>query len=271
MTTMSSHIRSKLKTLQHLLPPKAVLTQPWLDTHGINRKLSRRYVQSGWLDRIGVGAFKRNGEEASWQAALTAIQKQLNLPVHIGAKSALELKGGSHYLKLGSNFEVFLFSPLRIRNLPKWFRDQNWGVHLTLIKTNFFSENFKKGYSEVKLDNFTITVSSKERSIMELLYLIPKKQTWEEANLIFENLTTLRPKLIQILLENCSSIKVKRLFLFFAEKHNHQWFKKINLENINLGKGDRLLYKGGIYEKKYRITVPKYLSSKENTDGSTTI
>ena len=141
--------------------------------------------------------------------------------------------------------EVFLFSPLSVRNLPKWFRDQNWSKQTTLVRTNLFPEDFKEGFSETELDGFNIRVSSKERAIMELLYLIPKKQTWEEANLIFENLTTLRPKLIQSLLENCSSIRVKRLFLFFAEKHNHQWFQKIDLKNVDLGTGDRPALQGG--------------------------
>ena len=260
---MSGHIRSKLKTLQQLLLPQAILTQPWLDKHGINRKLSSKYVESGWLERVGVGAFKRDGEESNWQAALSAIQMQLNLPIHIGAKSALEIKGGAHYLKLSDDSELFLFSPLSVRNLPKWFRDQKWNEQITLVRTNLFSEDFKEGFTDTEWDRFKIRISSKERAIMELLYLIPKKQTWDETDLIVENLTTLRPKLIQSLLENCSSIRVKRLFLFFAEKHNHQWFQKIDLKQVDLGTGDRLLYKGGSYDKKYKITVPKHLVGKE--------
>ncbi len=36
-----------------------------------------------------------------------------------------------------------------------------------------------------------------------------------------EGLTTLRPRLIQSLLEQCRSVKVKRLFTVLAEACNH--------------------------------------------------
>ena len=224
---MSSQNDGKLKSLQRMLPPGGVLTQQWLDGYGIYRQLTRKYILSGWLDRIGSGAFKRHGDEVLWEAALNAVQKQLALPIHIGAKSALEIKGGTQYLKLGNQMEVFLFSHPSVRNLPKWFNDQRWEPQFTFIKTNLFPEMFKYGYTQEELNGFKVTVSSKERAIFELLYLIPRKQTWDETNLIFENLTTLRPKQIQKMLECCSSIKIKRLFLFFSEKHNHQWFKRL--------------------------------------------
>ena len=72
-----------------------------------------------------------------------------------------------------------------------------------------------------------------------------------------ENLITLRPSLVQHLLEHCTFLKVKRLFLHFAEKINHPWLKKISLEKIDLGNGKRSLFKNGILDKKYNITVPK--------------
>ncbi|HCY75809.1 MAG TPA: hypothetical protein DHV28_07790 [Ignavibacteriales bacterium] len=58
-----------------------------------------------------------------------------------------------------------------------------------------------------------------------------------------ERLTTLRPKLVQSLLEECNSVKVKRLFRFLAEKLEHNWFKELQLENINLGSGERVIVK----------------------------
>ncbi len=266
MTTMSSHFDGKIKKLQHLLPTNGIITQQCMDLYGIYRQLSRKYVLSGWLERVGNGAFKRQGNNVSWEAALNAIQKQLKSPVHIGAKSALEIKGGGHYLKLGRYFKMFLFSYTTTCNLPKWFYDQNWKLRFMLIKTNLFPEGFEVGHTKEEMKGFEVVLSSKERAIFELLYLIPKHQTWNEADLIFENLVSLRPKEIQILLEKCSSIKVKRMFLFFAERHNHQWFKKLDLKKIDLGSGDRLIHKKGKLDKKYRITVPKSLLSENNYD-----
>lgn len=76
-----------------------------------------------------------------------------------------------------------------------------------------------------------------------------------------EGLNNLRPNYIQTLLEQCSSVKVKRLFLYMAEKANHNWFNYIKIEKIDLGSGKRALLNDGVYIPKYNITVPKELET----------
>ena len=93
--------------------------------------------------------------------------------------------------------------------------------------------------------------------MMEMLYLVPNEQSFEEAYEIMEGLTTLRPKLVQRLLEECKSVKVRRLFLFMAESSNHDWVKELNVEKIDLGSGKRVIVKNGVLDKKYKITVPR--------------
>ncbi len=92
---------------------------------------------------------------------------------------------------------------------------------------------------------------------MEMLSLVPKGQSFDEAAKIMEGLTTLRPKLVQNMLEECNSIKVKRLFLFIADKHEHAWLNELSMEKINLGSGKRVIVEDGTLDKKYNITVPK--------------
>jgi hypothetical protein len=58
-----------------------------------------------------------------------------------------------------------------------------------------------------------------------------------------------------MLLEKCNSVKVKRLFLYFAELSNHSWFKRLDLSKIDLGKGVREVTKGGKYNQKYNIII----------------
>jgi hypothetical protein len=70
-------------------------------------------------------------------------------------------------------------------------------------------------------------------------------------------MTTLRPDKVQLLLELCSSVKVKRLFLYMAEKQNHFWFNDLDLDKINLGAGKRMIVKNGVLDAKYQITVLK--------------
>ncbi len=84
---------------------------------------------------------------------------------------------------------------------------------------------------------------------------------------LIQGLNNLRPNHVQELLEQCTSVKVKRLFMYMAEKANHDWVNYINLEKIDLGKGKRSLVKNGVYIPKYRITVPKELEE----DGRTTL
>jgi hypothetical protein len=74
---------------------------------------------------------------------------------------------------------------------------------------------------------------------------------------LIQGLTTLRPKLVQVLLEQCNSVKVKRLFLYMSEKNDHSWLKSLNLSNVNLGSGKRVIIKYGVFNNKYNITVPK--------------
>ena len=78
----------------------------------------------------------------------------------------------------------------------------------------------------------------------------------DEADYIMEGLTSLRPSVLQELLESCKSIKTKRLFLYMADHHNHPWFKRLDLSSIPLGKGKREIIKGGKLDKKYQIVVP---------------
>ena len=98
---------------------------------------------------------------------------------------------------------------------------------------------------------------------MECLYLAPKKQDLVECYEIMQGLNNLRPNQVYDLLKQCTSIKVKRLFLYMGEKSNHDWFKYMDAEKIDIGKGKRSLVKDGVYIAKYAITVPKALAEYE--------
>ena len=74
-----------------------------------------------------------------------------------------------------------------------------------------------------------------------------------------EGLNNLRPATVQTLLEDCSSIKVKRLFLYLADKAGHEWLSYIDLNKVDLGSGKRAIVSDGVYIPKYQITVPKEL------------
>ena len=48
------------------------------------------------------------------------------------------------------------------------------------------------------------------------------------------------PRRLQKLLADCRSVKVKRLFFFFADRHHHAWLKRLDKDAIDLGAGKRM-------------------------------
>ena len=102
--------------------------------------------------------------------------------------------------------------------------------------------------------------------MLECLYLVPKYQEFFECYELMEGLNNLKPILVQSLLENCSSVKVKRLFLYLAEKCDHDWCRFLDLSRVDLGSGKRSLFKNGVYVDKYKITVPKEFEKDEKPE-----
>lgn len=249
---MTQDVGSKIQRLVASWPNGTVFTSTALKKQGYSDFLLYHYRKSGWLVGVGRGAFVKKGDTVDWRGGLYALQEQLKLPVHVGGKSALTYQGAAHFLTLG-NETVTLFSSPGTR-LPSWFTHHDWNAKVTLITTNLFSNDV--GLALEHVGNFSIKISSRERAMFETLYLAPKIQSLSEARLLMAGLTNLRPNLLQQLLESCSSVKVKRLFMLFAEELKLSWVKKIEADKVNFGTGDRTLVKGGKLHPKYRITLP---------------
>ena len=179
------------------------------------------------------------------------------MDIHVGGRTALGMQGQAHYLELNQQ-AVHLFAPLSV-TLPAWFKDHEWDVRLEMLHSNFLPPSI--GLVDVESKLFSIRASGAARALMECLYVAPEKFELVEAYQIMEGLNGLRPTLVQQLLEECRSIKVKRLFLFMAEKSGHAWVKYLDLTKIEMGRGKRSLTKGGVYVPKYQITVPKELGN----------
>lgn len=251
--------KQKLNLLLASLPQGVVCQTSWLIKKGFSNQLLNRYKKSKWLESIGIGAMIRSDDEVEYEGTLYALQKQSGLSIHPGTKTALLHLGKLHYLPL-SNAKVFLFGSTG-EKLPSWFNHHNWN-----IETDYFSTSFlpaKLGLVDLDLKTFDIKISGSARAFMECLYLIPKKQEFLECFQIMEGLNNLRPNLVQELLEKCTSIKVKRLFLYMAEKAGHNWFNYLKPNNIDLGSGKRSFTKNGRFISKYQITIPLELDQYE--------
>ena len=246
----------KIKRLIKSFQPGSIVLSGWLEQMGISKSLRQEYIKSGWLIPLGKGAYKRFEDEVEWYAGVSALQKQAGLQIHVGALTALEMLGLSHYLRINEN-KIYLFSPYKV-NLPTWFRQYNWKQEIEHKQTSFLS--YDAGIIEFDHKNTDILISSQERAIMECLYLTPENMDLVECYHLMETLVNLQPDLVKKLLKNCKSIKVKRLFLYMAEKANHQWLQFIDLSDVDLGNGNRQIAKNGVYNGKYQLTLPKELT-----------
>ena len=68
---------------------------------------------------------------------------------------------------------------------------------------------------------------------------------------------SLRPRRLTALLVACRSVKVRRLFFVFADRHRHAWRKHLDTSGIDFGSGPRALVEGGRFHPTYRIYVPE--------------
>ena len=251
----------KLNNLLTHWPRGAVYISSWLKKQGFSSDRIVGYKKSHWVYTIGDNAIAKSGDKVDWKGGLYALQKQLGLPIHVGGKAALSLLGYSHYVAM-KQINLTLYSLPEVK-LPVWFKKYNWGTEFEFINTNLFPEKGSLRLQDYESGEFSIRLSSPERAIMEVLYLVPQTQSLDEAKYLMENLTTLRPSLIQTLLKNCHSIKVRRLFMFLAEECNQPWLKKLNLSGVDFGIGNRMIVKDGYLDPKYKITVPKEFKPKE--------
>jgi len=265
---MAGSTGSKINQLLKVWPSGTVAALPWLEKQGVYQQLVHEYAKTSWVRRLGRGAYAKAGDKVEWTGGLYAIQEQMGLPIHAGGKTALQMQGYAHFLPMGKGTTASLFGPPGVK-LPTWFRQYRWGVKVRYITTNLFPGKADQGLSRKDMGSYAVTVSTPERAIMEVLYGVPSEESYEEAKLLMEGLTTLRPKLAQALLEQCASIKVKRLFMVVSESCRHAWVKKLDVSKVNFGKGKRMLVRGGRFDSKYNITVPDAGTGRSATGGRT--
>ena len=138
----------------------------------------------------------------------------------------------------------------------------DWPDDLRHTQTTFLPSDL--GFAEFEaVEGFKLRGSSPERAILETLHLAPQAIDLVEAAQLAEGLVTLRPKLLQELLAACTSVKVKRLFLYLAERADLPVMRHLDLAAIDLGKGDRSLTPKGKYVAKYGLHLPAELVSSD--------
>ena len=232
-----------------------VHTYSWFKFHGISRQSIHQCLNNGLIKKLGGGTYIKANDELNWHAAIFTAQKELQLPLHVSGQSALEMQGSGHFIQLGKKPLVYIIKRKEIR-IPIWLKKNDWSVKFRFKTSTLFPSNL--GLIEYDQSKFHFTLSSKERAIMEMIDSLDLTDSFETLERYFEGLLDLRSSLVQKLLENCSSIKVKRVFLHMADKLRLPVMKKTNIRRVELGRGKRVVSKKGKLNKTYNITVPLY-------------
>jgi hypothetical protein len=258
---MDRPLHNKIKHLLINLPNGIVLTSHYLASHGFYKQLVNTYYKNGWLNKLGYGAYVKAGEKVAWEGAVYSLQHEIESPIHIGGLSSLEINGLAHNIAIGKS-PLYLFNTNNKKLLlPKWFIT-NFPNHI-YVQNNIFNE--KSSLEKKVINGIEIVLSTPEQAILEVLSLVPHSFEYEHASYLVENLQLIRPSIIQMLLEDCTSFKVKRLFLYLADKYQLPCFSYLKLDKITLGTGKRLITKGGVYNAKYMISV--YDSDNQNNNS----
>lgn len=219
---------------------------------GISESLIQKYKQSGWLEPLGGGAWKKFGDKLGWLQSFESWRQLSLTSLHIGGLTALELHGRSHYLR--KNHAIVFFGA-KSEKLPLWFRKYQFEVKFRVVATEWL-------YNAIGIKAFispggvTTSVSTPERAFLEFLYDVPRHNDCVEAFHILQGLATLRPKLLQELLNASSSVKVNRLFFVMSKKVGHSWVRRINMDQVQLGKGPRVIAPNGKFNSEFQIKIP---------------
>jgi hypothetical protein len=258
---MTAQNDRKLNRLEKTLPQGLLVDAGWMERHDYSTSLRSQYVSAGWLVQPARGTFKRPLGELSWQKVVVSLQKLLGSDLVVGGRTALEAQGLSHYVSATGASTIHLYGT---KPPPGWLGKlplkETFRVHRAQVLFETLAAAGGPKTATVRdmpgLSEWPLTVSTPERALLELLDDLPRHESFHQVDMLVEGLRTLSPRRLQMLLNDCRSIKVKRLFFWFAERHQHTWLKRIDETKVNLGTGKRMLVKGGRLDPKYLITVP---------------
>ena len=261
-----------LNQLAKQLPEGLVVDAAWLTRKGYSTALRSQYVAAGWLVQPARRVYQRPRGPVSWQQVVVSLQTLLKHDLVVGGRTALELHGYEHYLRQMTT-TVYLCGP---KPPPTWLKDLSVGVDFVYRNDAKLFGRYVASTAPHSLDaavstnnpadgiavrpwgqwNWPLMLSTPERAILEFLNELPDHESFHQAGMVMEGLSTLSPVRLQKLLVDCRNVKVKRLFFFFANRHRHAWLERLDTKAIDLGTGKRMLVRGGRYDAKYKITIP---------------
>lgn len=229
----------------------------WLRKQGYSSQLMQKYVQNGWLRSLCRGVFCRaNIQVLNAYNAIATYYSQVGHNMHIAAHSALEIYGYMHYVPMG---KPQMMVAVDGKYIPMWLRQDVFDRQII----PFRSEALPIEQHTFDYQTQILPISTPERAFIECLLLAPKYYNYVDLYMLMEQLTGLRPAVVQMLLEQLSSYRAKRMFIYMAQKANHAWWEDVDLSHVDIGTSKIYYSATGKYINKYKITIPTDLHDYE--------
>lgn len=255
--------------LKDLLPVSMVATKPWLLDQGLNLHFVDNAIRSRTLLPLTSGVYTLYEKSVRWPGVVASLQRMSDKPIHVGGLTALDLAGLTHFLSTNSEVPIHMFSE---SPLPTWINRIPVVAHFERHSTvRLWPESVMSNPAFLREYNWQdglppITYSCPEKALLEVLTQVPSAVSFEHTDALMQGLSSLSPRKIDALLRACGNIKVKRLFLWLAERNGHAWFKRLEPDAYDLGSGKRVIAQHGRLHPKWAITVPREMHD-ENEHG----
>jgi Transcriptional regulator, AbiEi antitoxin, Type IV TA system/Transcriptional regulator, AbiEi antitoxin N-terminal domain len=214
----SSTDKNLLQRLQNSIPRESPFDTRVLKELGISPALANYYVRSGWIARLGRGAFSFPNISLEKNFSIKLLSKSIT-GLHVGGKTALAWQGFRH--NIPARERIVLWGNKRGR-LPEWFVRKFLSRY---VSKQLFDSGLPGDFALHPLLERPDgpLVSAPERALLELLAEIGQAEEVEESRNIFQMLVGLRVEVLSPLLQHCTRVKVTRLCVKWAADLGLPW------------------------------------------------
>jgi len=226
------------------LPRGGPLGLELLAAHGITAKRASALVQSGWLLRLGRGAYGLPGDTLQRDACLAFLAQQMP-GLHVAGKTALAWRGVRHNMAFRETVVLWGDQPAR---LPRWL---DGIAQVRYRAAHIFDTELPAGLGLAPLagGHPDLPVSAPERALLELLSETGSFEGLEEVRQLVESTRNLRLPLLDELLSHLTRIKVARLAARLADELELPWADLAQRHSRRLGGGRRWVAVGRTGER----------------------
>lgn len=265
----------KLKKLLKTVPTGFLADSRHLAACGFSGDAVRGYVRQGWLERIVRDVYRRptpvgGPDVIDWKTCILSLQRVMKRDVHLGGTSALYHRGIVHYLFLHGNPTTWIYG----EDIPAWSTLVSLDSPVRKRRRNLFADpelgilDDEDPAGKLPWD-WEMRRSKPERAFLEAFDELPRYQDFDNLDKLFESFDEPDMRLLKDLLKACTKVNVKRLFFFYADRHDYfEWHSRIDPADFDLGTGDRVVHRDldAKMHPRYRITVPEIFLRRDDLE-----